>query len=149
MTSMDNGAHDDHDGIDPVVADAISRVAPASSEIKDAHIASALDHLERDRRRRPTIVAVAISTAAAAVAAFALGRASAPDPSIPLVTSPSTTIAKTGLAFCTEQFDDDAVLLHAYEVDDVEYAVVDAGGEVFIVDVARCTYITQFPDREE
>ena len=149
MTSTDNGSHDGPDELPPSVVEALAQVAPASPEMKNAHISAALEHMAPDQRRWPAIVAAAITVAAASVAAFALGRASAPEPTVPVVSAPSTTIAKTGLAFCNEKFDEDAVLVHSYEVDDVDYAIVDAGGEVFIVDVVRCTYITQFPDTEE
>lgn len=145
MTTDDNTPADD---LAPRHEQALGRVAPASESTRKAHIEAALEHLDDDRRW-PRLVAAAISVAAAAVAAFAIGRATAPDPLEPIVTGPTTTIAKTSLAFCNDQFDDDANVVHTYEVDDVDYAIVESGGEVFIVDVARCTYITQFPDRGE
>jgi hypothetical protein len=145
MTTDDNAPDGD---LAPHHEQALARVPAASEAAKKAHIDAALEHLGRDRRW-PGFVAAAITVAAAAVAAFAVGRATAPEPTGPIVAGPTTTIAKTGLAFCNDQFADDAVLVHSYEVDDVDYAIVESGGEVFIVDVARCTYITQFPDSRE
>jgi hypothetical protein len=73
-----------------------------------------------------------------------VGRSSASNPEVPVVSAPSTTIVKTALPTCTDQFDGDAELVHTYEVNDVEFAIVNANGETIILETRSCTYITHF-----
>lgn len=142
-----------NDDLDPIISDALRGVTPVDPTAKDLHIAQALSQVDTSTfvystvtQRQSTRRLIAIAAAAIVVisASFITGRTTASNPLEPVVTAPNSTIAKTALATCTDQFDSNAELVHTYEVNDIEFAIVNANGETFILEIASCTYITQF-----
>lgn len=132
------------DDLDPQLDDALRSVPSADSVTRDAHIAAAL---KQSVERRPQYSRIIVGAAAALVlllGAFAIGRSSASSPQSPIVSAPASTIPKAALSSCTDQFDSDAELVHSYEVNDVDFAVVKVNDQTFILEVNSCTYITQF-----
>lgn len=132
------------DDLDPTLDAALRSVPPVEPAARDAHIAAAL---EQSVMRRPQLGRIAIGAAAALVlifGAFVIGRSSASSPQSPVVSAPASTIPKAALSSCTDQFDSDAELVHSYEVNDVDFAVVKVNDQTFILEVNSCTYITQF-----
>ena len=132
------------DDLDPRIDDALRSVSPANPATRDAHISAALEHAET---RRPPYSRILVGAAAVLVlllGAFAIGRSSASSPQSPVVSAPASTIPKAALSSCTDQFDSEAELVHSYEVNDVDFAVVKVNDQTFILEVNSCTYITQF-----
>jgi len=138
-----------NDDLDPAIVDAMRSVPPVDTDLREAHIAAAIEHITTGvapsfRRRFAQSMAVAAAAIVVVATSFAIGRTTASSPVAPLVTAPSTTIAKTALATCADQFDGDAQLVHTYEVNDVEFAIVNANGETIILETRSCSYITHF-----
>jgi hypothetical protein len=132
------------DDLDPQLNDALRSVPATNSVTRDAHIAAAL---EQTVTRRPQSGRIVVGAAAAIVlllGVFAIGRSSVSSPQSPVVSAPASSIPKAALSSCTDQFDNDAELVHSYEVNDVDFAVVKVNDQTFILEVNSCTYITQF-----
>lgn len=142
-----------NDELDPNIIDAMRAVPPVDSAIREAHIATAIEQASASsftyaspsgKRSFGRVVAAAAAFLVVVTGSFVAGRSSASNPEVPVVTAPSTTIAKTALPTCTDQFDGDAELVHTYEVNDVEFAIVNANGETIILETRNCSYITHF-----
>jgi hypothetical protein len=147
-----------NDDLDPTIAQALRAVPPADDATREAHIAAALEQASSStftyaatssRRSRSRSVAVAAAAIVVVAGSFAIGRSTASSPVAPVVTSPSSSIPKTALPTCTDQFDGDAELVHTYEVNDVEFAVVNANGETIILETRSCSYITHFTPKSD
>ena len=142
-----------NDDLDPRIADELRAVPPADAAMREAHIATAIEQAATStfiytspsgQRSYGRVIAVAAAVVALVTGSFVVGRSSASNPEVPVVSAPSTTIVKTALPTCTDQFDGDAELVHTYEVNDVEFAIVNANGETIILETRSCTYITHF-----
>lgn len=142
-----------NDDLDPRIVNAMRAVPPAESDMRESHIAAAIAQASTStftyastsrKRSYSRVAAAAAAVLIVASGSFAIGRTSAPNSVDPVVTTPSTTIAKTALPTCADQFDGDAELVHTYEVNDVEFAIVNANGETIILDTRSCSYITHF-----
>lgn len=142
-----------NDELDPHIVDAMRTVPPVDPAVRESHIAAAIDQASTStftyaapsgKRSYGRVAAVAAAVLVVVTGSFIAGRSSASDPEVPVVTAPSTTIAKTALPTCTDQFDGDAELVHTYEVNDVEFAIVNANGETIILETRSCSYITHF-----
>lgn len=147
-----------NDDLDPTLAQAMRDIPPVDEAMRETHIAAAIEQASTStftyaaassRRSLGRSVAVAAAAIVIFLGSFALGRTTASDPVAPIVTAPSTTIPKTALPTCTDQFDGDAELVHTYEVNDVEFAVVNANGETIILETRSCSYITHFTPRAD
>lgn len=134
-----------NDDLDPVVHHALTSVPTPNTSSRDNHIAAALQEVSVGKPRYRRMLAAAAAIVIVLAGTFALGRSSAPSTPVPLVSAPASTIPKAALTTCTEQFDSNAELLHSYEVNDLDYAIVKVGAETFILEVGSCSYITQFP----
>jgi hypothetical protein len=142
-----------NDELDPNIVEAMRTMPPVDPSVRESHIASAIEQASTSaftsssptkKRSLGRLVAAAAAVIVVIAGSFAIGRTTAPDPVAPIVTAPSTTIAKTALPTCADQFDGDAELVHTYEVNDVEFAIVNANGETIILDTRTCSYITHF-----
>jgi anti-sigma-K factor RskA len=142
-----------NDELDPNIVEAMRTVPPVDPAVRESHIAAAIEQASTStftyaspsgKRSYGRVVAVAAAVIVVIAGSFAIGRTTAPGPVAPIVTAPSTTIAKTALPTCADQFDGDAELVHTYEVNDVEFAIVNANGETIILDTRSCSYITHF-----
>jgi hypothetical protein len=138
-----------NDDLNSHIVDAMRTIPPVDPAVRETHIAAAIEQAGTQtsvpgRRSYSRVVAVAAAVIVMVAGSFAIGRTTASRPSAPIVTAPSTTIAKTALPTCTDQFDGDAELVHTYEVNDVEFAIVNANGETIILDTRSCSYITHF-----
>jgi hypothetical protein len=142
-----------NDELDPRIVDAMHAVPPVDPAVRESHIAAAIEQASSStftyaspsgKRSYGRVAAAAAAVLVVVTGSFVAGRSSAPDPEGPVVTAPSTTIAKTALPTCEDQFDGDAELVHTYEVNDVEFAIVNANGETIILDTRSCSYITHF-----
>jgi hypothetical protein len=147
-----------NDDLDPRVVDAMRSVPPVDPAIRETHIAAAIEQASTStftysspssQRSYSRVVAAAAAVIVVVAGSFAIGRTTASQPSAPVVTAPSTTIAKTALPTCTDQFDGDAELVHTYEVNDVEFAIVNANGETIILETRSCSYITHFTPQSD
>ena len=138
-----------NDDLDPHIVDAMRTTPPVDPAVRETHIAAAIEQAATKtsvpgRRSYSRVVAVAAAVIVVVAGSFAVGRTTASRPIDPIVTAPSTTIAKTALPTCADQFDGDAELVHTYEVNDVEFAIVNANGETIILETRSCSYITHF-----
>lgn len=142
-----------NDDLDPRIVDAMRDVPSVDPDLREAHLAAAIEHVSSSsftysspsgRSSYSRVVAVAAAAIVVIAGSFAIGRTTASRPIDPVVTAPSTTIVKASLPTCTDQFDGDAELVHTYEVNDVEFAIVNANGETIILETRSCTYITHF-----
>lgn len=132
------------DDLDPQVDTALKSVPPADPATRNAHISAALEQSVTSRPQYSRIVVGAAAALVLLLGAFAIGRSSASSPQSPVVSAPASTIPKAALSSCTDQFDSDAELVHSYEVNDVDFAVVKVNDQTFILEINSCTYITQF-----
>jgi hypothetical protein len=141
------------DDLDPAIAEALRAVPPAVAAVRETHIAHAIEQASTStftysspsrQRSYGRIGAAAAAVVVVVAGSFVVGRSSASSPDVPVVSAPSTTIVKAGLPTCADQFDGDAELVHTYEVDDVEFAIVNANGETIILETRNCSYITHF-----
>lgn len=132
------------DDLDPAIGDALRSVPSPIDSTRNEHIAEALQHVHGVRHSYSRVVIGAVAAIVLVVGAFVIGRTSASTPTSPIVSAPDQTLPKASLSSCAEQFDSDAELVHTYEVNDVEFAVVKASGQTFILETGSCTYITQF-----
>jgi|694.fasta_scaffold10656_14 hypothetical protein len=142
-----------NDDLDPAIAAAMRAVPPVDPSVREAHIATAIEQAAAStftyssasgKRSISRAIAAAAAVLVAVAGSFVVGRSSASNPEVPVVSAPSTTIVKTALPACADQFDGDAELVHTYEVNDVEFAIVNANGETIILETRSCTYITHF-----
>lgn len=132
------------DDLDPTLHDALRFVPTADPTLQDIHVAAALNNIHVSGRQYGRLLATAAAVVVALAGGFFFGRSTSESPTAPIVTAPASSVPKAGLSRCADQFDSDAELVHTYEVNDVDFAIVRAGGQTFILEVARCTYITQF-----
>lgn len=142
-----------NDDLDPTIAQALRDIAPVDPSVREAHIATALDQAGASTfsYSSPTngisyrrVLGIAAAAIVVISASFFAGRSTSSTPAAPIVTAPSSSIPKTSLGTCSDQFDADAELLHTYEVNDVEFAIVHANGETIILETRSCAYITHF-----
>lgn len=142
-----------NDDLDPTIAQALRDIAPVDPSVREAHIAAALDQANTSAfsYSSPTngisyrrVLGIAAAAIVVISGSFFAGRSTSSTPAAPVVTAPSSSIPKTSLGTCSDQFDDDAKLLHTYEVNDVEFAIVHANGETIILETRSCAYITHF-----
>lgn len=132
------------DDLDPKLHDALRATVTPDPDRRDSHIAAALQEIpSRTQQSGRSLIAVAAAVVLL-IGAFVIGRSTASSPQSPVVSAPASTIPKAALSSCTEQFDSNAELVHSYEVNDVDFAVVKVNDQTFILDVSTCTYITQF-----
>lgn len=132
------------DDLDPAVHEALRSVPSPDPGRRETHISAALQEIAVGQPRYGRIIVGAAAAVVLLLAAFAVGRSSASSPQSPVVSAPASTIPKAALSTCTEQFDSEAELVHTYEVNDVDFAIVKASGQTFILEIRSCTYITQF-----
>ena len=132
------------DELDPVIHTALTSLPEPDASLRDNHIESALQEVSVGPSRYRRVLATAAAVIVVLAGAFALGRSTAPAGPTPQVSAPASTIPKAALTTCTEQFDSNAELVHSYEVNDVDYAIVKVGDETFILEVRSCSYVTQF-----
>jgi ethanolamine utilization microcompartment shell protein EutL len=147
-----------NDDLDPHIVDAMRSIPAVDPAIRETHIAAAIEQASTStftysspsrQRSYGRIGAAAAAVVVVVAGSFVVGRSSASSPDVPVVSAPSTTIVKAGLPTCADQFDGDAELVHTYEVDDVEFAIVNANGETIILETRSCSYITHFTPQSD